>query len=436
MNKTLLKISNIIIATTLVLVPFYAFLTVWASTFVGHFEIIRLWDDVLLFGLFIAVSVILTNDKKLRTKLVNNLLFKLIISYVFIFILIGVISYIFHDVRLKAFAYSLLVNTRFLVWFIAIWVVSTKDKWLSQNWPKLIYWPLFFVGLFGLMQFFVLPDNFLAHFGYNATKTYVPIITINQNTTTIRIQSFLRGTNELGAYLVVLISVLLGFLIKSWTNNKKYLFLLPLSVIALLLTFSRSAWIGAVVAVVLVAWLAISDPFYKKLSIYIGIIVVLILLIGFLLFKNNHGIQDAFLHVSSTSTAQQTSNAGHESAIKSGLHDLLHEPFGRGPGTAGPSSLYNTPHAYRNSESYFLEIGMETGWIGLILFGIINLVLFLELYSRRKDTLAIGLLGALVGLSVINLFTYGWADDTISFVFWALAAIELSRSKISNNKLA
>ncbi|HUD10488.1 MAG TPA: O-antigen ligase family protein [Candidatus Saccharimonadales bacterium] len=426
MTKISIRLTNVLIATVIVLVPFYAFLTVWASSLVGHFTLLRLWDDILLLILVCVVGTWIISNKQLRQLLFNSLLFRLIVAYVLITLTFGVISLTKHEVTLKALSYAVLVNLRFLIWFLAVWMVSIKSSWLDKKWRKLIFWPLAVVAVFALLQFFILPHNFLTHFGYRKGTTFVPIITINQNTNTIRVQSFLRGTNPFGAYLVAMLGLLVACVAVTWRRCWQYLLLVALAIGALILSFSRSAWIGSFVAIVVAAWLSLRNHRTKLRFVVVASVAVLILAIGAVLFQHNNGVQDALFHVSPGSTAQVTSNAGHASSLRSGLHDLLHQPFGRGPGTAGPASRYNAPHAPRNTESYFLEIAEELGWIGLVLFASINIVLGYELWKRRTNPLALGLLASLIGLTIVNQFTYAWSDDTLAFVWWGLAGIALA----------
>jgi hypothetical protein len=281
------------------------------------------------------------------------------------------------------------------------------------------------VAVFALVQFVLLPNNFLTHFGYDKYATVAPYTTINQNTQTIRAQSFLRGPNPLGAYLVLglgLLAAVISLTKKSWRVGVLAL----LAGLALFLSFSRSAWIGALVTVALVGWWRLHSR--RARGILLTALIAICLVIGgsFVLFRHSRGVQDALLHVHAGSTAEQTSNEGHLAAVRSGLTDMVHEPFGRGPGTAGPASWYNTDHGVRNSESYFLQIGQELGWAGLLLFIAINVMLAVELWRRRSSPLALGLLAALIGLTIVNQFAYAWSDETLAYLWWGLAGIALA----------
>jgi hypothetical protein len=145
-----------------------------------------------------------------------------------------------------------------------------------------------------------------------------------------------------------------------------------------------------------------------------------------LTFRNNATFQNVFLHTQTNSVIKTTSDQGHTSALQNGLSNLVHDPLGHGPGTAGPASVYNRRAPARIAENYFIQIGQETGWLGLVLFLAINIVIGLKLWQRRDQALALGLLAALVGLSFVNLLSHAWTDDTLCYLWWGLAAIACS----------
>jgi O-antigen ligase len=120
-----------------------------------------------------------------------------------------------------------------------------------------------------------------------------------------------------------------------------------------------------------------------------------------------------------------SSNHGHVSALKQGIHDVVHEPLGRGPGTAGPASAYNNQPA-RISENFFLQVGQETGLIGLALFLLINGGVGYLLWLRREDPLSLALFASLIGLTAVNLLGHAWADDTLAYIWWGLAGIAMA----------
>lgn len=424
LKHRLLTVSNVVIAVLLVLVPFFAFLSVSTSALVGHFVLVRLWDEYLLAILVLLTTGQLIINRRLRQTFLHTPLLLWILLYVAYVIVLGVIALADHQVGLKAAAYGMLLDTRFLFWFVAVWIIGTESPWLKAHWQHLIFWSLAAVAIFGLLQFFVLPDNFLIHFGYGS-KTYVPYITINQNSPTIRIQSFLRGANPLGMYLgtmVGLLGAVLAFRRRDW-----YRWLLMTgAILALFLSFSRSGWVVAAVGVALAVWWRLKQRRQRVAVLSLAAAAVLVVGGILLVMRHNTAVQDALLHVSSHSTALVTSNQGHLATFERSIAAGVHHPLGLGPGAAGQASWYNRGHPIRNTESYLLQLADEIGWPGVLGFLAICGALALQLWRRRADPLAIGLLAVLVGITIASLVDYAWTDDTLAYTWFGLAAITLS----------
>lgn len=411
-------------AVILVLMPFHAFLTVWLNSLIGHYTLLRLWKETLLLVLVGIAMYLLWRDKAARTKFIASRLNQLIVAFIAVITLWGVVAYLTHHVTPKALGYGLIVDTRFLFFFLAVSVFARYSPRLKELWPKLVLWPAMIVVLLGLIQYAMLPYDFLRHFGYTDT-TIFPYETINHNIHYIRIMSTLRGANPLGAYLIVVISLLAAW----WLKRKPRGAIIGgiLATVALVLTFSRSAWIGLVLAMAMLLWASVRTHSSRKVALLGGVGVILIAAVAGLALHRNAAFQNAIYHTDDKSKIATTSNEGHASALKNGLRDVAHQPLGEGTGTAGPASVYNA-NKVRIAENYFVQIGQEVGWLGIALFVAINLYLGRELWHRRADPLALGLLAALVGLSFVNLLSHAWADDTLAYVFWGLAGIAVAQT--------
>jgi len=120
-----------------------------------------------------------------------------------------------------------------------------------------------------------------------------------------------------------------------------------------------------------------------------------------------------------------SSNYQRTSALRDGLSDVISQPFGAGPGTAGPASAHNIAPA-RIAENYYLQIGQEVGWLGLGLFIAILVAIVRRLLAMRAEPLARVLLASLVGISFINLVSHAWTDDTLALIWWGLAGVVLA----------
>jgi hypothetical protein len=176
-----------------------------------------------------------------------------------------------------------------------------------------------------------------------------------------------------------------------------------------------------------IGWLQLKHRRTRLIFAGVGLGLVVLALGAFLLLKNNTGLENAILHTQAHSASAVSSNQAHASALKDGVEDTLHQPFGDGPGTAGPASEYNGGHEPRIAENYYLQIAEEVGWLGLALFLAVVGLVGLELYQQViRSRLALVLFGSLIGLSLVNLLSHAWADDTLAYLWWGLAGIALA----------
>jgi hypothetical protein len=414
--------------------PFHAFLTVWGSSLLGHYTILRLWKELIIFGLLFPASLYFyVSDLSIRSKLKNNRIQQLIIFYILIHLIIGIWAINHHEVRLKALAYSFIVNLRIVVFFWTCLVITLSNNFISKHWRKILLVPAGIVILFGLVQHFMLPLNFLSHFGYGDNKI-APYQTVDQNSQYARIQSTLRGANPLGAYLVLILSGLTVVYLKTKRILlNRFVLAIVASVLVLFYTYSRSAWIGSLIAVSLTVWLSVKTKIRWYLTAAIALLVILggLSVLG---LRNNTRFEDTFFHTSNQSKSSTSSNYGHKSAIIQGLKDIEHRPLGGGPGSAGPASAYN--YQPNISENYFVQIGQEVGVEGLLVFLLLNLLIASELYKNRTDELSMVLLGSLVGISFVGLLSHVWTDDTLGLIWWGLAGCAVApgiiNTKITN----
>lgn len=419
------RFANLLTAIIIVGVPFSAFLTTWAASGLGHYTLLRLWPELLLLLLTVVTCGWLVREAGLRRWLAASVLVRLIVLYALLTLLLGAVAYAKGDVTPKALGYGLLVNLRFLLFFVDVSVLVQRSPWLQRHWRQLLLGPALLVAAFAVLQYTALPHDFLAHFGYGK-QTIAPVETINNNPHYIRVGSFLRGANPLGAYLVVILAALVA----AWSVVRRqfiYGMVAILSVFGLLFSFSRSAWIGAAVAVGLAVWLRL--PTRRWRFIAAGGALGLVLVAGGLLlaFHHNAPVQDALYHTDKQSKISVSSNQAHASALQAGLSDVVHEPLGRGPGTAGPASAYNGDHGSRIAENYFVQIAQEVGWAGLLLFLAIVVIVGVELFrAAGRSPLALALGTSLVGVSFVNLLSHAWTDPTLAYIWWGLGAVCLA----------
>lgn len=411
-------------ASVFIMLPFHAFLTIWLASAVDHYTLLRLWKEFLLVIISSGAIYILINDNNLRQKFYSSKLVQLIGLYILISLVWGALALSLDATTLKSLGYGLVVNLRFLIFFLAIWIIATKSQWLRKVWPKLILIPAAIVIIIGLLQRLVLPYDVLKHFGYNE-NTIFPYQTINRDINYPRIMSTLRGANPLGAYLVLILNAISVFFLEF--RQKRWLWGIfgILALLTLFFSHSRGAWIGLAVSAAVLVWISIKNRRTRRL-ILAGLGVILILgSVLILLLRNNITFQNYLFHTSERSTIDESSNEEHLYAKTAGFKEIISEPLGRGVGTAGPASVYNESKG-RISDNYFIQITQEVGWLGIAVFLLINFLVLRELWFRKADNLALILLISFVGLTVVNMVSHAWTDDTIAYIWWGLAGIALA----------
>ena len=413
----------------IILLPYHALMTVWAASNFGHYTLFRLWKEFLVFILGLGVIWLFIFDRKVRLHTLRHKLTWLIAAYVVLDLIVAATAYLGHGVSGKAMAYGLLDDLRFLAFFVICWAIAVRTDRFSKRWYKLMIWPAVLVVVFGLLQMSVLPANVLAHFGYGP-KTIMPFETINHNSHYIRILSTLRGANPLGAYLIVPISALVVLLArypKSWNWTK--VLLLAGALVVLIGSYSRAAWIGALLACAFIGIASIKGEFIKRyklqFSVAAGVLVILAAGVAYA-FHSSTRFQNIIFHTQTHSSSPVSSDQAHLSALRSGLKAVVRTPLGRGPGTSGPASVYNHDAPARIPEDYFLEIGEETGILGLVLFVSINVTIGYLLWRRRRSPFAFAMLASLIGITFVNLLSLAWTDDTLSYIWWGLAGVALA----------
>ena len=419
------RVLSIVIAIVLVLLPFYGFMTVWGASLIGHYTLVRLWKEYVIAAVGLVGLLLLIWDRPIRKGLIKQQLFWIIAGYVLLELVVGFSAYSHHAVSGKALAYGMLEDLRYVLFFVLVAAIVARDDWLLRHWKPLLLIPAALVVLFGLLEVTVLPHNFLAHFGYS--KHTIPAYeTVNSNSHFIRAQSTLRGANPLGAYLVMILAVLSALLVKSRVRRDQLLLGVGwvVTLVVLFLTYSRGAWIGAVLSVAIVATLGIRNRRFWRWAAVVAVILVVAAGLTFFALRHNSHFQDIVFHTS-PHTVATTSDQKHLQALRQGLHSLADAPLGHGPGTAGPASVYNHYHAPRIAEDYFIQIGQDTGWLGLALFLMINAIVGILLWRQRTSALALALFASLIGLSFVGLVSYVWSDDTLSYLWWGVAAIAL-----------
>lgn len=265
-----------------------------------------------------------------------------------------------------------------------------------------------------------------------------------------RIQSTMSGPNQLGVWLLIPWGIgLMSLFCRTSRHRARAIVPFLLMSIALVLTFSRSAWIAAFIMGVVALWRRLAQPWFRQMFISL-LAACCVLLIGL-----------AIVHP--VVLSRVTSTREHALRPLRALQTIVAHPLGLGLGAAGPASNRmrdacvfldagaNARWAEDHPElcvfaggtqlqpkgracvcpflpeNWYLQIGVELGVLGLVLFvALIVLVLYRLRQTAFSCQLSTFSFLSFLGISIAALVLHAWEDSAVAYSMWILAAVVLS----------
>ncbi len=399
---------------------------------------LALWKEALLLVILgIAVVEMLSSfcrDAPWRVSTEVDVIDVLIISLV-------ALSAILFFYQLPATSYQLLLGFKYdFVPLVALLVLRRVE------WSKAFKYQLMniliavggIIALYGIATLFA-PQSFFSWLGYSDLHSLYtpdgPLAAFQQigGSGIRRMQSTMSGPNQLGLWLLIPF----GLLLMKGVRGNVDRCLLCIVVLAMLLTFSRSAWVAAAVMTGVVVWRTMP----KKKSLVIGhwslVILFVGVIVGYLAFPNI--------------LFRAASTRDHLVRPIEAMKTMVANPLGLGLGTAGPASnrvsdtcvhlepgadpswaadrsglcvfvgeIQVQPEGKCNCpllpENWYLQLGVELGVIGFVLFILITVVVL----KKLKTT---GLI--FLGLAVAAVFLHAWEDAAVAYTVWLMVAMLL-----------
>ncbi|MGH7686713.1 MAG: hypothetical protein ACREN2_07855 [Candidatus Dormibacteria bacterium] len=221
------------------------------------------------------------------------------------------------------------------------------------------------------------------------------------------------GPNELGLACVLVLAVIIHR--TDWSRKRRnWLAVLPL--VALLISASRSAWLGLGVLVVFEVVRQLRSRQYVAVRLATVALAVGALAGGVALLI---GGGDASI-------------GGHQASLLQSLNLLLAHPLGLGTGTVGPRAARFATSSV-NTESFLLLIALEAGVVALFCYGGVMIAAGLTLVRERVtpnadgDLLMLGVAAMLASLpGQVGLPTL--QDGAVSWLLWIIVAVSLSHA--------
>jgi putative inorganic carbon (hco3(-)) transporter len=292
------------------------------------------------------------------------------------------------------------------------------------------------VSVYGLRQWF---------FGAPALATWVDPTSSFSKTT--RVYSYLGNPNLLAGYLLsaVVLSAVAIFAWQSWFKKALALTMLVVNGSCLILTFSRGGWIGLLVGVLtlvglLYYWWSLQMPTFWRRSMPLILLASLTgLLVLSVLF-----VEPVRDRVFSIFADRNDSSNNFRKNVWTAVFKMIQDYpiLGIGPGHNAFNKIYPLYQLPRYSAlsaySIFLEITVETGFVGLACFLWLIIVTFNTAFlqlGRLRELKSVdgfwlmGAIAAIAGILAHNLFDTVWFRPEVNTVWWLMVALVASYYK-------
>lgn len=242
----------------------------------------------------------------------------------------------------------------------------------------------------------------------------------------MRVYSTFENPNVYGEYLILAIPIIASlFWTEKGFTKKAFLFVeLGITMLALVLTFSRGCWLGIIFS------LAILAVIIDRRFILLGVLILCLL--PFILPET---IINRFMSIGDMSD----SSTSYRVFIWMGTIAMLKDYWltGIGLGTTSFNTIYPI-YSYNNvpaphSHNLYLQMIVEYGIIGLILFLGVIYNFYKETIIKmvkEKSILTAGIIAGMSGFLLQSLFDYTWYNYRVILIFWMILALGVASSKL------
>lgn len=427
MIRRLEKIYALALAVVFAGIVVHAPFSVYFGTvFPDQALLIKSWKEIVML-LLVPLAIYIVTKRRLWREFSQDWIFRLLIAYALLHIVLVGLLYTGAQPTMAGMA----IDLRYVLFFGLVYTLIRAAPQYRAVLLRIVVGGAVLVLGFATAQLF-LPADLLSHIGYGET-TIQPYLTVDKNPDYIRVNSTLRGPNPLGAYAAAALALIAAFVVRQGKQLKDInlrwgiAWLTLLGSVALWVSYSRSSFLALLLALIAVVSLVGIKRIPPRMALIGGVGTAIVVAIGLVVAQQTHFISNVILHENPEGGSAVSSNDGHLESLVVGVQRLVEQPFGGGVGSTGSASLFAGDGII--IENQYLFIAHETGWLGLALYiGIFGLLMW-RLWGRRKSWLGLGVFAGGLGLAFIGILQPVWVDDTVSMVWWGLAAIAIIGEK-------
>ena len=445
------------------LLPLHALLvTVWTKLLEGPghapLTMLALWKEVLIIVILAFAVLEWMQLKEKKRKIQLDRFDVCILLLIILSLLVTAVTHGNWKLYLFGFKYDFVPLIAFLILRRVPW-----SEWFSNTVVKVIVVMGGVVAFYGLLTL-ALPASFFRMLGYSDLHSLYlpdgPLAAFQQvgGGSIRRVQSTFSGPNQLGLWLLLPWSLgIVGFF-SNWfkvehpllhpgpeddERRRCVLYGLLLALIGgvILLTFSRTAWLAALAIVIVFIVKTFPERHLSKHFLRLfGVGVMLLILITVL---------------APTAVVRLASSRDHLLKPLIAARAMIVHPLGHGLGTAGPASnrvsdacvfleeggdaswAADRPdlcvfvgkeqvqpadracHCPFVTENWYLQMGVEMGVIGFVLYVALTIFVLLQLASASAIFLPF------FGISIAGLLLHSWEGSAVAYTLWLLVAVAL-----------
>ena len=367
------------------------------------------WNNFYAFGCILFLFVISISKK--RPSLGTNV-------YLIFFMIMTTLAFVFSINLVLSLRFFIFYVNCFLLLYIVITELNTYAKF--NVFIHITLFGIFLTGIYGIYQNFI---------GIPVLASQVDV-SIDSNLVG-RVYSTIGNANNYAELLVMF----LPFFVATFLNSKKivhkvfYTIIMIPCLISLLLTYSRSSWIGLVVAVGMFIML-------KKWRLIPVFGLIGLAIFPLLPITITRRIMTIFSGDSSTNMRfiiwKQTVPL---------IKDYWVTGIGLGPDVfIEMMKNYQTIRKAVHAHNIFLQILVETGILGLVSFLALKVHLFKQTVTvvlNKKIDMAyknhiIAAISSIFGLLVVALVEYIWHEHRIMLIYWLMVGLLIASLRNAN----